>query len=266
MKKTAILSLYLFVAACAKNPHAIVSPSVADEGIVHGRVVKAKDEQISRSVVALVANREEGQGLCTGTLIADDTVLTAAHCVEGDSERITIIFGLRVKGVTPDHMREADAYVRHSRWTKASSSGASDTGRGDLAVVHFAGGVPPGYQAVDLVEKSFVPQMNSAVVLAGYGVTNGERGSGAGVLRQTKTIVVGDLSPTETITDGRKSSVCFGDSGGPAFVVNGTRLVQWGIASSVTNHACNEASIHTNVMPYRAWIRSASAKLRTNRE
>jgi secreted trypsin-like serine protease len=80
-------------------------------------------------------------------------------------------------------------------------------------------------------------------------------------LRETETTIVDQVSPTEIATDGRKSSVCFGDSGGPAFITEGRRLVQWGVASSVTNESCNEASIHTSVMTYLRWIKTTANRL-----
>lgn len=94
------------------------------------------------------------------------------------------------------------------------------------------------------------------VLFAGYGVTNGTKDIGAGLLRMTKTKVIGQQSKTEVITNGRETSVCFGDSGGPGFVFTNNEFIQWGVASSVLNRACNKASIHTFIMDYKSWIQA----------
>jgi hypothetical protein len=318
-KKIRSLTVLLFLAAsclaaCSENPDDNSSASMGESGsgIVHGRSVGGRG-QIGKSVVALVAQTQAGQALCTGSIVSEDTILTAAHCVDHDPRELAVVFGSRVRGVKPENLRKAVSFVQNPRWKKSdeasasfemgsdetdfndelsiarsrsvgrsgarsdesgeglgdstgtsrgAKNGAMNKGRGDLALVHFEGGLPAGYQPVELAVRGQTLEENMSVTLVGYGVTDGVASTGSGVLRETKTTLIGKRSSSEFVTDGKQSSVCFGDSGGPAFIEDGGHFLQIGVASSVMNQACNEASVHTSVIGYGSWIKSASARLR----
>jgi V8-like Glu-specific endopeptidase len=275
----AALCFVIFAAACAKNHEspsidsnpetttATTSPQAQNElneeqnSIVRGQTLKEDDES-GHSVVALIFEKADGQALCTGTILSEDTILTAAHCVDGRPRRISVIFGPTVKKAERQNTRSVDTYVQHSRWQRPT-----EKGRGDLALVHFQGGLPQGFKPVTLAQANVALKPGTPVKMIGYGVTNGRTETGSGTLRVAQSTVLSQYSSTEIVTDGKKSSVCFGDSGGPAFVSDKKtktkfRLVQWGVASSVLNHSCNEASIHTSVMSYSRWFKIASEQLR----
>ncbi len=249
---TALLS------GCGKvtTPVGTTSDSTSQNGIVHGKNIKGSDE-LGKSVVALVGKKGQGQVLCTGTIIAPDTVLTAAHCVSEDIEKLTLVFAPRIKGVRSENLREATSAMANPLWMKSE-----DPGEGDIALVHFAGGLPEGYAPVQLASPNLELKNGTEVTMIGYGVTNGLEHKGAGLLRQTQSTIVGEKSPSEFVTDGHKSSVCFGDSGGPAFALENGQQVQWGVAHSVSSQACDDVAIHTSVMAYRAWISKATTELR----
>ncbi len=247
----AVVVSSLIACAPSESPPPRVEKTV---GIVHGQKVSPKDE-LGKSVVALVIQGAQGEALCTGSILSEDTVLTAAHCVDDHPKKITIVFGPVIR--SSKNFRSGVSYVQHPRWKKQTASG-----RGDLALILFSGGLPSGYTPVHLLEKSTKISKGLEVWMMGYGVASGVKHSGDGVLRFMGTQVEGWESSTEVITDGQKSSVCFGDSGGPSFLVEGGATVQWGVASSVLNSTCNEASIHTSLQTYLRWLGSAAAHLR----
>lgn len=255
-------ALYLAISLTACSPHVNDHSGKTDlrerTSIVGGTSVTKRDAA-ARSVVALVGENVQGEALCTGSVISDEIILTAAHCLTGVS-RLFVIFSTNLKTATRADVHLVDQAVQHPRW-----SGGFSSDRGDLALLHFTGGLPVGYKPAVLADVGFRVEPGSPVLFLGYGVQNGRRNSGSGRLRETESTIFGRVSQTEIVTDGQKSSVCFGDSGGPAFENSGTALIQWGIASSVTNRACNTASIHTLISPYRNWIRETAARLSARR-
>jgi hypothetical protein len=224
--------------------------------IVNGQEIR-KRSSLSRSVVAIVSERNEGQALCTGTLITQDAVLTAAHCVDEDPHSIRIGFSNDLKSGGGQIFRDVIRFSQHPKWKTHP-----DTGLGDVAILMFAGGIPDGFEVATLAPKSFALDLGTQVFFLGYGVTNGTTHEGAGVLRETTSQVTELISSTQVQTDGQQASVCFGDSGGPAFVFWNRQWVQWGIASSVLTESCNSASVHTTVMSYVTWMNRTLDKMR----
>jgi secreted trypsin-like serine protease len=265
MKKTflfpQLLLLSFMLASCGAQKHSdVVEDGDFETGdIVNGKSVSAKNV-LGHSVVALVSENEKGESLCTGSLISSGVVLTAAHCVEHNPKSMKIIFALDVHKAKESSMRDVDKFVKNPNWTHHL-----DSGEGDLALVHFKGNVPAGYVPLKLAPEKLELKIGKKITIIGYGVTDGESKTNSGKLRQTSSEIIDRKSETEMVTDGQQSSVCFGDSGGPAVIKNGKDIFQWGVASSVTNRDCTEASIHTEVMPYRDWIASALKKFRDNR-
>lgn len=251
--KTALLIIVtlLGIAACGRNG---TLPEIDGNGIVHGKSLTSKSD-VAKSIVAIVLETADGSALCTGTILDESTVLTAAHCVDETPNKISVVFATNIKAAKKDNVRSVDSIAQNPKWKK------SHAGAGDLAVIHFAGGLPQGYQPVTLAKKTFKPTAGEEVIMAGYGVSDGKKESGEGVLRETKTTILGTMNKDQIATDGHTSSVCFGDSGGPAFAEVKGELVQWGVAHSVLNKECNESSMHTSLMVYEAWIKLEMKRL-----
>ena len=249
-----LFNLMLTSCGSSSNPSGVSTLSTSD--IVNGKTLSKKNV-ISHSIVALVAEKSSGQSLCTGTLISSNVVLTAAHCVEDHPEKLQIVFSGNVQKTKAQDIRQSDKFLQHPNWQRHMP-----LGEGDLALIHFKGDLPEGFTPIELVGADFNLKMGQKILMAGYGVTDGESESGSGKLRQTHSVIIDQHSATEFVSDGKKSSVCFGDSGGPGLVKVGDKIFQWGVASSVTNQACNEASIHTAVMKYESWIKSTVGKFK----
>jgi hypothetical protein len=239
---------------------------------------KSKSADLSRNIVAVISQQAEGTALCTGSILTDDMILTAAHCVDNNPQDIRIFFGRELlkegslqeqngnvqftlyeaKDYDQSSWRKVLSFTQNSKWKRLK-----DQGLGDLAILHFTGGLPGGFEPVTFAPRSWIPEAGIRIRMLGYGVTNGLTHEGSGVLRQTDSEILSSLSKTQVESDGRQTSVCFGDSGGPAFVEYNGEWVQWGVASSVTNSACNQSSIHTTVMSYETWMNKTMDHLRT---
>ncbi|HWU44330.1 MAG TPA: trypsin-like serine protease, partial [Bdellovibrio sp.] len=191
--------------------------------------------------------------LCTASILSEDVVITAAHCVSGHPNNMELSFGPRSAG--HDLRRVVDVAVA-APWARHSREAYDN---GDIALVKFAGGLPPGFKPATLMKSSQRLSDGQTVTLAGFGTSSGE-GTGAGRLRLVDVkIAKADYSKTEVAVDQTKGhGACHGDSGGPAFVQDGKKdLLLWGVTSrgidDPHDHCAGEA-VYTRIQPYAPWI------------
>jgi hypothetical protein len=238
-------------------------PEIQDQaGIMGGEPVTLQDPA-SRYTVALYD--EKSSSTCSGSLIAQDTVLTAAHCVNPHSPHLSILFSnhLRESGrLNRSFMRSAVRFLQHPRY-KSRHDKSVDTF--DLALVHFAGGLPAGYEVTPLA-KSVEPDLNSqnSFLAAGFGFTNGLFRTGLGTLRQVSLKYRQRHSQTEFETEQNSVGVCSGDSGGPLFLEKSGHLVQIAVASRVATKflGCRKYAVYTRVDVHQEWILQTTQALR----
>ncbi|MBS1963504.1 MAG: trypsin-like serine protease [Bdellovibrionales bacterium] len=243
--------------------------SSSSTNIIGGTNVSDSDPD-GASTVALVATLSKGQAICTGSLLSASLIVTAAHCVTDERggvlspKAMTIVFGSDVRAKNRI-LAPVAGLKRHPGYDPE----ASGKDLNDIAVVRFAGGLPPGFRPAKLLSASTAIPNGGAAVLVGYGVnTMAGGGSGAGVLRKvTAEVADGKFAKTEVLIDQRnKKGACHGDSGGPAFARKGKDLLLWG----VTNRGypdngpddCVHYSVYTRITTQMAFINSAARALR----
>jgi hypothetical protein len=240
-------------------------PTHASNYIVGGEDVLPKDP-LQSSTVGIFEPSGDGHtgSLCTGTLIRKNMVLTAAHCVSGGVNP-AVIFGRDLHAPTAVH-RTADAVAVNPTWNKKAGKGMD---QGDIALVKFPGGLPPGYKKIPLVQKDEEIHRGGKVILAGYGISDAGKKTGAGKLRRTEvSIAKNRRGKSEMILDQtRGHGACHGDSGGPAFINSGGKLRVAGVTNrSYPNRApddCAHKSVYTKTPAYKSWIGKTERKLNT---
>jgi secreted trypsin-like serine protease len=260
------LTLMLALAACAKSPFVgtpAMTKSGHNTGIVGGTDVTG-NEDFSKSIVALY-NVTEGS-LCTASIISNDILVTAAHCVDGPASSLRVVFGKSLDNENDVQVQAVVSYETSPLWPTRSNE---DFNAGDIAVVRFDGGLPAGYHAAKMLDSDSVLSTGASVMLAGYGISNGVSQEGAGILRSViTTIKDGAYSDSEVLIDQTSGKgACHGDSGGPAYVqVNGQWML-WGVTNRGVNDPNNDCSVsaaYSKIPFYTSWISSTSKKLLAN--
>jgi secreted trypsin-like serine protease len=256
-----VLLMMLMTTACAPKGDSSKG-SEASVGILGGQDVQANDP-VASTTIALYD--ETSGSLCSGSLIADDTVLTAAHCVDPSSKELYVAFTKNISdkaNLKKSEMVRATLFQRHALYDPNQNEGLNTH---DLAIVHFEGGLPIGYRTTTLsANVSSIQQKDAELIAAGYGVSNGFFNTGSGVLRKAKLLFRQLHSQTEFRTGQDAQGVCSGDSGGPLYQLLSGQLIQVGVASRVASKflTCRDYAVYTRVDSYKDWIAETTTKLR----
>ncbi|MFM6928312.1 MAG: S1 family peptidase [Bdellovibrio sp.] len=173
-----LLVLGLFsVVSCGPKLTNVISLQ-KNTAIVNGADVKESDA-ILTSIVS-VYNLEENS-ICTGSLIAPDIVLTAAHCVTGNKSNMRIIFGTNVDewlgarepDVMAEHIHTISDMKAHPDYS-IEPSPDKITDESDIALIKFRGALPEGYKPATFLSDRSLIQRGAMVTVAGYGVSHVE--------------------------------------------------------------------------------------------
>ncbi len=239
-------------------------PSQAKNYIVGGQEVDSIDP-IRKSTVGIFspsADHKSGS-LCTGTLIKKNIALTAAHCIQNNGIEPELIFGRNLHSSTAIH-QPAEAIIVNSKWRSHAGKGMD---QGDIALIKFKGKIPSGYKKVSSIKSDSDIRNGSKVILAGYGISNAQNKSGAGILRRANVRVENRRAgKSEMILDQtRGRGACHGDSGGPAYLNKGGKIVLAGITNrgfpNGSPDDCAHKVVYTKVPAYRSWIQKNEKRL-----
>ncbi len=243
-------------------PH-IISPSSARADIVGGDEVSQNDP-VHKSTIGLFSPSADGNSgaLCTASLISPDTAITAAHCISGDGTKPVIIFGSDIH--SPESVkRSATAVEINPLWRTHQGKGMD---QGDIALVKFPGGLPQGYEPAQTAKSDLPLKKGEAAQLAGFGISNAGRKSGAGILRST-TVQIDHPRPgkSEMILDqSHGKGACHGDSGGPAFINSHGKPLLVGVTNrsypASAPDDCAHRVVYTKVSAYQPWIQKTEEK------
>lgn len=208
---------------------------------------------IAAHTVMIVSTRGAS---CTGTLVTQDLLLTAAHCVAPKADYAVALVGhgpvalipvLRV-GLHPGFDAEQ---FRTRRPTP------------DLALVKLGEPLPDRFVPARLSMDGAIPPKGSRFLLAGFGMTADGAEKSAGTLRAVEVASIGSTGGImlRLAAEPGPAGACTGDSGGPAFangVVAG--VIGW-VTAAGGARGCGGVTGITLVGLQRDWLLSAARQM-----
>ncbi|PNF37817.1 hypothetical protein B7P43_G09240 [Cryptotermes secundus] len=209
--------------------------------------------------VLLYINTDDGLHLCGGTIIAEQYVLTAAHCVsDAKASDIEVLAGNINRSVSRRHWiqsRVSQMYVHESYMQLQNYN--------DLAVLKLEQSYDlDGLSTSSLKLRSTPVASGTLCTVTGWGSTK-EKGSSSNSLQYVNVPILDERICSEGLwrqlfqgeicagyTYGGKDA-CQGDSGGP-LVCEGylTGVVSWGEGCA----RVNRPGVYANVTWFKAWI------------
>ena len=174
-----------------------------------GAIIGGEVDYDDHSNVGFVLVRDESGKLreaCTGTLIAERAVLTAAHCSPPGFHYV-VTFKSTVdltKSDGANGFREVESFQSNAKY--------------DIAVLRLTEAVT-GIEPADMPDEGALKQYRkgASFTYVGYGFDSADQTDIAHFTRRWLTSPMRSLSATQLFTSNPDGSICKGDSGGPVF-------------------------------------------------
>jgi secreted trypsin-like serine protease len=215
----------------------------------------------ARSIVMVIDERGD---LCSGTALARELVLTAAHCVTGASS-------YRVRVYQTGEQIAVRAVARHPRFDLDNYALARATA--DVALIKLTSPLPNVVVPAALAAPRRV-HVGERLTIAGFGTLADGSARGLGIPRMAKLTVTGKpgslqirLEDSATHDQSAGLGACTGDSGGPAYDGESSRhigevigVVSWTTAPN-NEEGCGGLTGLTPLLRYRSWVIDTARKL-----
>lgn len=215
----------------------------------------APGASIANSVVTIVGSRGTS---CTGSLIAHDIVLTAAHCIAPGTTYKLVDYGS-----SPPRLLDIKRVATHPQFSVQSILAHRATA--DVALLQLAAPAAAPKAPATLGGALMPITVGMRLTIVGMGVAQRGNGSSGGVARAASLAVTGkpgslQIRLVDPLTNNTRTGLgaCTGDSGAPALLdQNGgsviVGVVSWSTGPNNTD-GCGGLTGVTPLSLYRDWI------------
>ncbi len=193
------------------------------------------------SSLLIEVTRPTGVFTCTGVAINKDTILTAAHCLEGEILKIRV--STESSYDKNGKFLEVESFDLHPDYNSKKSNY-----RSDIAKIKLAAELPKETMIYPIIKKE--GELNGKILRLGFGA----RGS-----NNIRTLVTPELKnvrnheKTLELNDMYSYS---GDSGGPIFLQNNGQMYLIAIHSTLSFGPEGKHSFNPLLSSHREWIAS----------
>ncbi len=249
--------MFARILVCGWLSTAALSPATAMVGNA-----RAADPAVARHLVMIVGSRGN---FCTGTMVAHDLVLTAAHCVPPDADYKLVVRD----GSDPPQFTDVTRIARHPLFSLETFLAHRATA--DVALVKLAQPTRARVPAPIAVPVPAVAR-GDRLTVAGYGLGVPGDGRTGGTARGASLVVTGQpgslqIRLVDPAFAGTRTGLgaCTGDSGAPAFALVDGRPAVIGVVSWSTgpnlSAGCGGMTGVTPLVRYRDWITKAARSM-----
>jgi hypothetical protein len=262
---------------CAPSLHesSALTNGQSVNGVVGADQIIAPFSSEGQSTVLIIIVEKVAGGLmmrrtCTGSIIAKDLIVTAAHCLSKDKQSLArkastviVYFGPYHDGQSLKNARAvAAAQVKiHPKFSNAWRIGDDSF---DVGLIRLSGPLFPGYEPARILASNFALLAGQRVIIAGHGNPKYNGAYSDEILRGFSDYKIEDHSApfgsTLTLRSLSVGGISDGDSGGPGFVaINGNTFL-WGIASSADTGGFGRA-FYVDLRRFETWILRAASQM-----
>jgi hypothetical protein len=201
---------------------------------------KVDDWERFNSSLLIEVTRPNGVFTCTGVAVTSHTLITAAHCLEGDIKSVRVFTQASYDPKQPS--LAISGYKLHPDYNSKKSRY-----RSDLAKITMKEKLP---DFINLCPIEKGTKIFGTLFRFGYGERNKKN------LRTVITPTLRKINPEEEVLELNDKFSRSGDSGGPIFLENGQQITILAVHSTFSHGPEGNYSLNPLLSAYIPWILS----------